>query len=132
MKQSLQIVGVSLFCASVASADATGEWDGAYAGAALNFSTADSSVAGNRFTYNQNQALNLVEHGYDGAGIGGYAGWNEEHGNLVYGAELSLNWDNLESNLVFNADNDIDQVKINWSGTLAMRSAKHLSTQMVA
>ncbi len=102
-------------------ADPAGEWSGYYLGGSLSFSTAQSKVEGNRYTYNQNQAVNLVEHDFEGAGLGGYAGWNTRRGNWVYGGEMGLGWDNLKSNLVFNADDDIDRVKIDWSGTLVGR-----------
>jgi len=39
--------------------------------------------------------------------------------------------DNLDSNLVFNSDNDIDQVEIKWSGALAGRVGHVLGDTLV-
>ncbi len=105
----------------MANADPNRAWDGFYAGVTLNYSRAETTVVGNRFTYNQNRAVNLVEHSYDGRGFGGFVGWNTAIGDLVVGSELSMNRDSLESDLVFNSDNDIDQVEIKWSGALVGR-----------
>ncbi len=120
-KAALPFVVTLVFCSSGVSADGIDRWNGFYLGGALSYSDASSAVSGNRFTYNQNQAVNLGEHDLEGAGVGGFAGWNYRRGNWVYGSELAMSWDRMESNLVFNTDNDIDQVKIKWLGTLAGR-----------
>lgn len=121
MKTAILSTLVYLFLISGASATSIDDWNGFYVGGGLSFSTAETNISGNRFTYNQNRALNLVNHGFEGAGVRGFAGWNTRRGSLLYGTEVELNWDSLESNLVFNSDNDIDQVEINWSGALVGR-----------
>ena len=84
-------------------------------------------------TYNQNQAEIAVDHDYDGAGLlldiasalvagfGGFVGWNAQRGNLVFGAEVGVGTADLKSNLVFNADDDIDEVTIGTTATVAGR-----------
>ena len=114
-------LSVALGIASVAMAEPREQWSGFYTGVTLNYASGDSDVLGNRFTFNQNQALNRVNHAYQGVGGGGFIGWNYRNGNRVFGGEFSLSVADLESQVVFNGDNDIDQVEIQWSGDFVGR-----------
>ena len=108
-------------CATAANADSLNEWNGPYVGAAVTYADAETTVLGNRFTYNQNQSVNLVEHAYDGLGVSALFGWNARKGNWVATNELSFGMSDLSSNLVFNSDDDIDQVEISWDAALTGR-----------
>lgn len=103
------------------SAAADGNWDGFYGGVQLGFSDAKTSIVGNRWTYNQNRAVNAVDHTYDGAGGAVFVGWNRQQGSLIFGGELTLGRSDLSSNLVFNSDNDIDQVDVGLTGAVTGR-----------
>ncbi|MDA8586142.1 outer membrane beta-barrel protein [Rhodobacteraceae bacterium] len=109
---------------TVGLADPEADWDGLYLGGGLQFSRGETEVIGNRFTYNQRTALNFVRHDYDGFGVHGFVGKNVRRGDFVFGFEMSLAFASLESSLVFNTDNDIDQVEINWSGSLTGRAGR--------
>lgn len=122
---------VSLGLAAPALADPAEDWSGRYWGGSLNFATGETTIIGNRFTYNQNQAENRVEHSYEGAGISGFLGTNRQRGAFVYGGEASLAFSDLSSGLVFNTDNDIDQVEIDWSGTLSGRLGYVVSDTLI-
>ena len=121
MRRFLCAFLVISFFASKGDAGSVREWDGPYVGASLNFSGAVTTILGNRFTYNQNQAVNLAEHDYNGRALSGFTGWNWQHGKIVFGGEVSLGIGGLSSDLVFNSDSDIDQVEIDWTGALAGR-----------
>lgn len=110
-----------LACPTVTLAGPETEWDGLYLGGGLQFSRAVTEITGNRWTYNQNVARTFVPHDFDGFGVQGFVGKNFRHGDFVFGTEASLEFAALESALVFHSDNDIDQVEINWSGTLTGR-----------
>jgi hypothetical protein len=120
-----------LVCPTVALADSEGEWDGLYFGGGLQFSRAVTEVTGNRFTYNQNVARTFLPHDFDGFGLQGFVGKNFRHGDYVFGAEASLEFADLESRLVFNSDNDIDQVDINWSGSLTGRAGRFFGDNLL-
>lgn len=105
-----------------AAADTPIDWSGWYAGVALQINEADTEVVGNRFTYNQNSDPNVVRHdAYGGAGLGLFLGHNWQRQRLVFGGEFALSVTDLSSDLVFNADNDIDQVDIAALGHLSAR-----------
>nr|MDV2930910.1 outer membrane beta-barrel protein [Roseovarius sp. W115] len=122
-KQAVLPVCACLCAVSVAQADPVdhGQWSGFYTGATLNNAGGTNKTIGNRFTFNQNQAVNRVDHSYEGFGLSGFIGWNKRVGRVVYGGEFSLSADDLSSELTFNADNDIDQVEIQWSGNITGR-----------
>lgn len=52
-------------------------------------------------------------------------------GNYVYGAEIGLAWADLNSNLVFNPDDDIDQASVGLTGTLTGRFGYAVSNTLV-
>ena len=131
MRLSSSLACVCLLLPSTLWADSSEPWTGFYSGGTLSFSTAETEIVGNRFTYNQNRAVNLVQHDYQGGGIGAYAGWNQQRGYLVAGIEASLNVDNLGSDLVFNSDNDIDQVEIKWSGAISGRVGFEIKNALI-
>jgi hypothetical protein len=122
MNRLIMALPVLAMLTGTAVADTSDAWSGAYAGIALGLSAADTTIVGNRFTYNQNQAVNRVEHAYSGVSAGGTVGWNARRDAFVYGGALAFRWDDLNSDLVFNTDNDIDQVDVAWSGAFTLRA----------
>ncbi|WGH77247.1 outer membrane protein [Jannaschia ovalis] len=114
-----------------ARAEPIRDWSGPYAGLTLGVADGSTRVTGNRFTYNQNRAVNRVDHDYRGGVFDGVAGWNWQRGRLVFGPELSLGYGDLQSALVFNTDNDIDQVRIDWQASLTARLGVALGDALV-
>jgi hypothetical protein len=62
MNRLIMALPVLAMLTGTAVADTSDAWSGAYAGITLGLSAADTTIVGNRFTYNQNQAVNRVEH----------------------------------------------------------------------
>ncbi len=97
------------------------EWSGTYLGVFAGTGRAHSTVTGNRWTYDRNRAVNLVEHDYTGNTYGGLLGYNFQQGNFVAGLELEFAGTSFDSKRVFNTDNDIDNVDLNWYGVVGGR-----------
>jgi len=109
--QLLLAVGLLLLLHPVKlAADGDHIWSGKYFGAALQFSSANSYVLGNRFTYDSGSSANIVDHDMNGAGLQVFLGQNYQNGSFVSGFEASLAFADLASHRTFNADNDIDKV----------------------
>lgn len=121
MRHLVKMVGVALFALPGFACAETNTWTGFYAGLSYSFASGETGIVGNRFTYNQNSNPNIVDHDYDGSGLGAVVGWNRQVGDVVYGFELAVQDEDLSSDLVFNSDNDIDRVDIAWSGALTGR-----------
>ena len=129
MRIAIIILAVCWPAVTLAQSDTP--WDGFYGGVKLGVSSAETRVIGNRFTYNQNQAVNLVDHAYDGLSFDILGGWTTQRGDWVLGGEASLGYSTLTSNLVFNADNDIDEVALDWTATLVGRVGRVLGASQV-
>lgn len=98
------------------------DWSGAYLGVFAGTGNAHSVVTGNRFTYDRNRAINRVDHQYTGNTYGGLLGYNFQQGNFVAGLELEFAGTTFDSHMVFNSDNDIDNVELNWYGVVGGRA----------
>lgn len=115
-------LSVSGYGAGNAYAEEVHDWSGMYVGAFLGSGSASTLIVGNRFTYDRNRAANIVEHEYTGETFGGLWGYNHQYGNIVSGLELELAGTTFDSKRVFNADNDIDNVDLNWYGVIGARA----------
>lgn len=121
LKQMAILPVLLLLAGGSASAQQVHDWNGIYLGAFLGAGNAQTVVTGNRFTWDSGSSVNIVNHDYSGNTYGGLLGINFQEGNFVTGLELELASTSFDSHLVFNSDNDIDNVDLNWYGVAAGR-----------
>ena len=121
--QKWSLIGLSLLVglSGPVFADDNIDWAGSDLGIGLGAGFGSANVTGNRFTYDSNAAVNRVDHTFSGAGGEIYAGRNFTAGRIVYGGEVGLSWADLNSAMVFNADDDIDEASVGLTGTLSGR-----------
>lgn len=104
-----------------AHAESFSDWAGLHLGIFAGTATAETDILGNRFTYDSSRSRNEVDHNYSGNIFGGIIGYDFQDGPVVIGFEAEFAQTDLESKKVFNSDNDIDEVSMNWYALAAAR-----------
>jgi hypothetical protein len=114
----LRLFAVTLFLPAPLVAQ---EWDGAYWGGGVTYSTGETEVVGSRFAFDINAAETRVPHELDGAGLTAFVGWNQRHGDVVFGAELRALGGELSDSVLIQGGRAIDDVMVHWRADLLGR-----------